>query len=279
MRIVSKQLIDSIELIELSGSLTGHGAIELQEFLYQALDEGRYYFINDMHQITAIDGIGISTIEKFVKRGMGIKLINVSPEIYTILTISNNKDILSLVCNEKNIMSIFALLKSEIEMKQKIKEIKNRCFKRKEASLFLEFTYNDGLNNEISGKALITNLSEAGVFIEQIVIHNAKREEQNIHMKLEGMELKNIRFQLNRSKENINTIGKCIREIKEMNNHCAAIRFIDLNTQQKDSIRLYISHSDYNNFKNKTINCIMPQVGNFLVWVFASICILNHTFL
>lgn len=103
-----------IEVLEISGRLSGHGALELQEYLDKAFDEERHYFIMDMRQVISIDGLGMRAIEKLLCRGMKIRLLNVKHELRTMFVISNKHELLKLVMNEKDINRAVSLFENEI---------------------------------------------------------------------------------------------------------------------------------------------------------------------
>ncbi len=83
-----------IEIVEISNGLTGRGALQLEEFLYNCLDECNGYILINLEKIKQIDGLGFNVLEYFLKRGMQIRIFNVETEIQTMLDLSGKRNII-----------------------------------------------------------------------------------------------------------------------------------------------------------------------------------------
>ncbi len=131
--------------------------------------------------------------------------------------------------------------------------IKKRHYPRVDTLFLADFKYHPGHNETISGRATIRNLSEEGVFAEQIMAVSTKSGETIKQSKMSGQELYDIKFRLNGCSESIKIRGICTREIKAEDKYCAGIRFKDMEKDQKGMINNYVINTYIAYFSNKKL--------------------------
>ncbi len=236
-----------IEIIEINGELTGRGAIQLAEFLYASLDEGKCYKIIDLKCVKKVDGLGLKVMEYFINRGMHIRLFRVGLEIQNLLELSGKEDIIKTYdCQERD--KALALLKKEImEEKDTVKDdVKRRRHPRFNISFQTEFKYSIARNAEIAHKANVLNLSEGGIFAGLITAFNTRTGKMVDAPEIAGRELYDIKFDLNGSSRLIVTNGKCVWETRKYGKLYAGICFKDVKQNYIEMIRDYVRKQIHN---------------------------------
>lgn len=229
----------NVKIIEPLGELTGNGALELQNYLYTCLDEGKHNLLINLKHVKNIDSLGIIILEHFVNRGIHFRLFNAGTDIRSMLRISGKESILSIY-NETDCDKVASLFEKEILGKKDKGGIKNRRHPRINTFFPADFKYNPGHNGVISCKANILNLSEGGALADQILAIDAKKGEITVPSEIAGQELYGLRFELNGGSGFIETIGKCVREFKKGEKLSAGIRFKGMKKDYKKMIRDYV---------------------------------------
>ncbi len=238
--------IPKIEIIEISGELTGREALQLEEYLYKCLDECRgdcYKLINFKHT-RKIDGLGIKILEYFVNRGVQFHLFNVGSDIRNMLRMSGKENVFK-ICEEKDFDKAVSLLEKEIlKEKGKIKgAIKARRHPRINTSFQIEFKFTPGHNGETVHKANALNLSEGGLFADRIITINKETGKTVDYLEIAGRELHELSFALNGTSKPIETNGKCIWKVKSREKLCAGICFKDMKQNYKEMIRDFVAQN------------------------------------
>ncbi|MCP4263343.1 MAG: hypothetical protein GY774_38435 [Planctomycetes bacterium] len=118
--------------------------------------------------------------------------------------------------------------------------IKKRCFQRVNTSLQIEFKCNTSHNGEIAFKAVIENLSEGGVFINQINALNKMTKESINVLETASKELCEIHFSLNGSLWLIETKGEWVWVERVKDELHAGIRFKNMKHKYIEKIKEYL---------------------------------------
>jgi c-di-GMP-binding flagellar brake protein YcgR len=106
-----------------------------------------------------------------------------------------------------------------------------------------EFKHHSNHSEEIEGKANVLNISEAGLFANQIIAFNLETGKIVNEPDLAERELHAIKFSLNGSLKLIETKGRCIWQKRKGKDLCIGIRFKDMSKVHKDMIRNYVYES------------------------------------
>ena len=230
-----------VQIIEISSNLTGRGAIELQEYLLNRLDEGNLYQMIDLKQVRKIDGLGINILLKFISRGMVIRLFNVMTEIRSMIRLSGKDDLIKTY-NETDYDRVVSKFEKEmLEQKSTFKDdVKRRCFQRVNTSLQSELKRHTSHNGEITYRAVIENLSEGGILINKINAFNKKTEESVNALEIVCKELLDINFSLNGGSKLVVTNGECVWKDGVNEEGYAGIRFKNIKQNHKEMIEDYV---------------------------------------
>ena len=232
-----------VEVVEVTGGLVGRGALEIQTHLFRCLDEGRCYQIIDLDRVNQIDGLGIAILENFLLRGLEIRLINVKPEVKSVISMAKKESLFLIMSNEKDWSKAVSLFEKDIlEKKVMLGEgvFKKRHHIRINTSFPSEFKFHRN-RRTILGKANILNLSEGGVLASQIVTINKNTEKMVPCQVVVEQEISDLRFKLNGDSTSITTQGKCVREFMIGESLYAGIRFKDINHHQREIIRSFVN--------------------------------------
>jgi hypothetical protein len=233
-----------IEIIEISGELTGMDSVRLEEYLYASLDEGRLSKIINLKQTKKADGLGLDVLENFINRGMRFRFINAGLEILNLLTISGKEDLIKLYNCQKPHEAVLLFEKETLEEEKSILENddKGRRFQRVNTSLKTEFnghaSHNDG---DIAYRAVIDNLSDGGFLISKINAFNKNKEKHVNVLQMAGRELCDINFSLNGDSKLIETNGECVWETNVNEELYVGVRFKNMKLSHNEAIKNYVS--------------------------------------
>ena len=231
-----------IEIIEINGELTGRGAVQLEDYLYSSMDEGMCSIIINLKHMKKADGLGLNVLENFIKRGMHIMLFNAGVEIRNLLKISGKEDTIKLYnCRDPD--EAVLLFEKEILVENNTLKnvIKRRRFQRVKTSIQTEFKNYSPHKGEIVYKAVIDNLSEEGILINQIIALNKITEESVNVFEMAGNELFDIKFSLNGNSRLIETDGECVWEIGVKEEQYAGVSFKNMKQNHNEMIRDYVN--------------------------------------
>lgn len=231
-----------MEVVEVIGGLIGNGAMEIQTLLYRCLDEGRCYQIIDLEHVNQIDGLGIAVLENFLSRGLQFRLINVKPEVMSMIRIAKKESLFEIMYNEKEQAKAASLFEKEIIEKNIIPGtdvLKKRQHIRINISFPMEFEFHRN-HRIILGKANILNLSEGGVLAAHVVALDTNTEKIDNCRGMAEQDIYNLKFKLNGDLTSITTQGKCVREFMNGESLSAGIRFKDINHRQREIIRSFV---------------------------------------
>ncbi len=230
-----------IEIVEISNGLTGREALQLEEFLYNCLDECNGYILINLENIKKIDGLAFHILEYFLKRGIQIRIFNVETDIQTMLDLSGKRNTI-MSYNETDTDKAVSLFEKEIlKKKDKVSRgILGRRYSRVNTSFSKEFKYHSGHNGEIEGKAHVLNLSEGGLLADRIIAFNLKTGKVVNEPEITGCDIHDIKFELNGTSKLIETKGKFIWQTRKDSNICAGVRFKNIGKVYKDMIRKHV---------------------------------------
>lgn len=230
-----------MEVTEVHGDLTGRDALKFEEYLYTCLDDGKYYQLLNLKQVRKIDGLGINVLSKFIVRGMQIRLFNVRTEIEGMIKLSKKE---KLIKRYKKTDSSKVILMFEKEISKEkdtfVKNIRRRRSSRIDNFSKTEFKFQSGNNGALMCKANVLNLSESGVFADQIKSVNDEKGKVVSEKDLIRREIHNLKFELNGTSEFIETNGECVWSGVRHGRICAGIRFVNISKENKGLIIDYI---------------------------------------
>ena len=112
VKIGLKHTLDpKIKIIDISGSLTGDGAKELQGFFHSISSKEKRYFIMDIRDIKGFDSNGNKALEDCINHGVYIRNLGIAEEEGKWSGMSDNKKV--LLQNEANRESIISWVEEE----------------------------------------------------------------------------------------------------------------------------------------------------------------------
>lgn len=243
MKILSELEPNSkIEVIHISGNLTDSSdVIKLKEWLYTCMYENRCLQLIDFRHVSSIDKEGIKVLHDLVRRGMQIRLFNVSPEIKLIMWAKRKqRSLIGNVYHENNRTKAVLMFEKELsgisEQEKPTTKIgvKRRQYIRANSSFPLKFKCLFSGNEIILCKAMAQNISIGGMFADKVIAINKPIEKLIKRHSLVGKELYSLRFELSSIALCIETQGECMREYCKQCNLSLGIRFDDLTQYQEE---------------------------------------------
>ncbi len=230
-----------IEIIEIIGTLTDKDAMQLENYLYTCLDKNKRYILIGLGLAKHVESLWFSVLEYFATRGLQIRLFNVKLNTLRILrTLRKDKSLKIYI--ETNCDKVVSFFEKEILEESIVKDaIRKRSTPRVDTFLKMDFKFHPGHNGVILGRTSILNISEGGMYADQILILDEKTEEIVVPQEMAGQELYDMEFKLDDNSRLIEARGECVREIKTKEKLCAGIRFVDMEKDQKEMINNYIN--------------------------------------
>ncbi len=227
---------DKSEVIDVIGNLTSRGAIELQDYLYTCLDEGKSKFLINFKQVKKVDGLGINVLLDIIRRGICIRLYNVGSEIRSIIRMSKKEHIIKVYNESDNNKALSLFEKETLGKKDKVKaSIKGRGSLRIATFYPTKFKLCPKPNGAIAYKANVLNFSEGGMLVDNIVPLSTNGEKSFSVSEFLGQEIKDLKLKLNGSSE-IRIKGVCVWGEKINKNLSAGLRFKGLSKEDKAEI-------------------------------------------
>lgn len=231
-----------IEVIEVIGGLIGNEALEVQDYLYRCLDEGKCYQIIDLEQTNQIDGLGMALFENFISRGLEMRLINAKPEVKSVISMAKKESLFRIMYEEKDHAKAISLFERDILETKGFSEegnVKKRYHIRIPTSFPSEFTC---LRNQetASGRSIILNLSEGGVLAGHIAVMKENTREVVPVQEMLGQEISDLKFTLSDDSDPITTRGRCVRAFMVRESLYAGIRFEETTHHQGEMIRSFV---------------------------------------
>jgi len=233
----------NIKIIKILSGLTGNWAVKFRKSIYDYQDEGKCCYLIDLKHVKNIDGLGLQALEYFINRAVNVRLFNVNGDIRLMINLSG-KEAVFKIYNESDPDRAVSMFEREIVGEKAITDdVKMRRHLRIDTFFKVDFKYHPGYNGVISARTTVLNISEAGMFADQILAINAKTGEIVVPQSIEGHELYDMEFRLNENSDVIETGGKCVREIKTHEKLCAGISFKDMKEIYKDRIRDFVEQA------------------------------------
>lgn len=230
-----------IEILNIIGDLTGGGAIKLKEHLYLSLDKGKCCILLNLKSVENIDGLGIKVICDMVNRGMQIGLFNVNADIRMMFKMDRKEGIVKVyngIDSEKVINSFEKDISIGKRKSQKLP--KKRCHCRIKTDFPVEFKYFLSDTSVVLGKGRVINLSEGGMFANEILAFNTMGDEEIYNHTILEKDLHEIIFKLNSGPDIIEISGKCVREFRCEGILSAGILFEQMKQSDRNLIKEYV---------------------------------------
>ncbi len=228
-----------IRVVEIVGSFVGNYALDIQRHLYSSLNGEGVYQIVDFNQARQIDGVGIAMLESFLSRGMEIRLINMSPEVRSVIGMAKKESLLQRIYNEKDCERAASLFVKDIVEKKLRCVPRKRHHARVRASFRAEFNIRKN-GGDFSLNANILDLSEGGVLAGQVVAKNSINDEIGRCEEMVDREIFDLKFKLNGNATSISVQGRCVRAYMLEKVLYAGICFGELDRHQRQIIRSFV---------------------------------------
>lgn len=231
-----------IGVFEVIGGLIGNNVLELQNYLYRCLDEGRCYQVVDLGQVNQIDGVGMALFENLLSRGLKILIINAKPEVKAVISMSKKESVLRIICKENDLAKAASLFKEDILEKKVLAEegsIKKRHHTRIDTSFPSEFKFRRN-HETVLARANILNLSEDGVLAGHLVAVKENTKEMVSCLRMVEQDIYDLKFRLNGDSTLLTLQGTCVREFIEGDLIYAGICFKETSRSHREILRTFV---------------------------------------
>ncbi len=235
---------NEVNVVESLRNMNARESEELQEYLFGCLDKGKNIHLINCANVKKIDGLGINTICYFIERGMHINLFNVHSEVRGILKLSGKESLINII-RGSGIDEVVSLLENEmLEEKGLMGDTERRRLQTRVSTYFpAKFKYYNDTKEVVNATADIVDLSERGMQMSQIKISGDLTGGYGDHSYIKGLDLHDIKYELNGSSEVVEASGVCVWESNRVDNLSAGIHFKEMSNKGKNRILKYVNKS------------------------------------
>ncbi len=233
---ISRRRIGSVVIIDLRGELIGPWAVRAKESIQTLIVNcGTDNVLINLKDLTTIDSLGVkAVIDNFhdkTKGGIVSGRLSVM-EMFSRLMDQGNVKIFN---NEEDVVSYFA--NDFVKDSAVLQAVELRKTPRLKTALPLEFSFEDREGERVTFKAIVTDLSEGGLFAEYLDVdcladfnkcfEVAELKHLDLRIKLPGLEY-------------IEVSGKVARTVIAGEQVGIGVEFLDLKHQDRDNIRAFL---------------------------------------
>ena len=175
---IGKRKIGNITILDIKGSLTGVWALRRkQDLAHQLANEDIQNTILNLRTITDLDTVGAKAILESVPQDKDVALLAGNQGVMDLMSRFSTQKRLRFLWNEKEIVSTFG--KDLVSLPTGDEE--KRQHTRLPTALPIEFYYCAEDEEPVRFRAVITNLSEGGLFAEYIDLKVAEQSLERLN--------------------------------------------------------------------------------------------------
>ncbi len=240
---ITQRKIGNVKIIDIKGALSGSWALRGKEKLSQALaSKTDEKVVFNLKETNSLDTLGAKSIFESIPQDREAGILFGNAGIADVINRFSESKRFQMFHNEAEIVSAFG---QDFVSDENTNE--QRTFLRMETAVPMEFYYEEE-GRRVQFQAIITNLSEGGLFAEYIDLETA--EESLLH--LDPYELKTLHLKLLfPNKKPIHAEGKVVYRKLDAEQVGIGIQFSEIGQLEKNQIRHFLKlHS----FEKTTLN-------------------------
>ncbi|MBU1864539.1 MAG: PilZ domain-containing protein [Candidatus Omnitrophica bacterium] len=232
---ITRRRIGSVVIIDIKGELVGPWALKAKESIAQLLSENIKNLIINIKELQTVDSLGVKAISENLHENSRNALISGKisvMEMFSRLNVLNN---IKVFDDENGIISFFG---KEFVENNNPPFIEKRNYSRLNTAIPLEFYYNDSHEQMIVFKAIVTDLSEGGLFAEYLDLETV----DTVNKRLDPYDLKMLELKIKLPHHDyIYASGKVLRTIITGEQLGLGIEFYKIAREDKQIIIDFLS--------------------------------------
>ncbi len=229
---ISKRQIGTVAILDVKGALTGPWALRSREFLGRelALCDAKKIVLN-MRPTVDLDTLGARTLFECIPQGKEIGVLRGKSGVMELIDRLDRKKDFRQFQDEKELATLFG--EDFLQEPQK----NDRRAPRLRTAFPLEFFY-ERESDRFKFKAVVTNLSESGLFAEYIDLETA--EESLIRLNPYDFNVLHLTLFLPKRKT-IHTQGKVAHRRMDGDQVGIGIQFLDVDSKDQQEIKRFLN--------------------------------------
>lgn len=225
--------IKDITFLHIFGRLTGRKvADKMSDFINGISKTGRKLVIN-LENATAIDTMSINVIKRAILSDLNVSIIYNRESIKEFLEATEAITHVPSFRNKYDALSSFGINPTQDRYWKE-----RRSQKRVQSFIPIEIKALTNGNGTLFAQAIITNISAAGLFIENVA---CSKSEENLLTDSDCEIELNFSLPVNGKKPKIIGKGKVAWIYQDVNSHSIGIRFLELSEDKKEKISQYVN--------------------------------------
>ena len=229
---ISKREIGCVTIVDIKGELSGPWAIKSEELIKQMVGKGDHKLVFNLQGMTNLDSLGAKSLFSATPDGE-IGILFASPMIMDAIgQFSHSKRFRSFL-NEEELVSVYgeALTSHKTEEGTEL-----RSASRLQTALPVELSYQEE-DEKVEFRAIVTNLSESGLFAEYIDLKAADWSLEH----MSPYDLKVLDVKLILPKRKIAFLkGKVVHRRLDGHQVGIGIQLVDIQSKERDLISEFL---------------------------------------
>jgi len=229
---ITQRKIGNVMIIDINGTLSGSWALRGKEKLSQMLEAMRgQKVIFNLRGVTGMDTLGVKSLFESVSRQKEAGVLYGNAGVRDLMSHFPESKRFRMFRDEGEVVSVFGEdLVSAVNSKEQ------RTTVRMETAVPLEFDYEEG-GEKIQFRAIVTNLSEGGLFAQYI---DLKIAEESLK-RLNPYDLKVLHLKLLLpNKKPIHTEGKVVYRKLDGEQVGIGLQFTRIGSKEREEIRRFL---------------------------------------
>ncbi|MFC1808492.1 PilZ domain-containing protein [Candidatus Omnitrophota bacterium] len=235
---ISRRRIGAVVIIDLRGELIGPWALRAKESIQTLIANcGSENILINLKDLSTVDSLGVkAVIDNFPKNTRG-GIVSGKLSVMEMFSRLMKSDNVKIFNNEEDVVSYFAL---DFVKDNKVSPvIELRKTPRLKTALPLEFWFEDKSGDKVTFKAIITDLSEGGLFAEYLDVESL----EDFNRCFELAELKHLNMKIKLPQiDYIYVEGKVARTVIAGEQVGIGVEFLNLQDNDKENIRIFLQN-------------------------------------
>ena len=232
---LQQRRIGKVQIIDVKGDLTGPWALKLKSELSAILkNEVQNAVIINLSLLRQIDSLGVKVLIESIGNRSECALLNGNLSVMDMVNTVSLPHGVSVLRNEDDLVQRFG----KYLVSDKPSESDKRKFARMHTALVLKFKCTDKKEKPLEFHAIVTNLSEGGLFAEYINIQDIERSQSAVNpFELQMLDLE-VKLP---NKQSIFACGKVVRRKLDGEQVGIGMEFYKIDKANKEKLQAFLA--------------------------------------
>jgi len=234
---ITRRRIGSVIILDIKGELVGPWALKAKESISKLISDNIKNLIINLKELSTVDSLGVRAISENLNPAARNALISGKISVMEMFNQLKALHDIKVFQDENSVIDYFGKEFVDNDQNSPLL-IEKRAHKRLKTAVPLEFWYTDANGKKIAFRAIITDLSEGGLFAEYLDLETV----DTINNKLDPYDLKMLELKIKLPGMNyIYASGKVLRTVISGEQLGLGIEFYKINEDDKNSISKFLT--------------------------------------